>query len=327
MDPLFLYSSPRASRVKTMEQRKLGWTGFPVSVLGLGTVELGMNYGIGAEAPPPKDEVIALLNYAVEKGITYIDTARLYGVAEELIGESGIGAKPGVVIGTKCGDFYDKGEDPRGEELTRRLTEEVDASLRALRRQTIDVLQVHGATAEIIERGELVAALKGLKQQGKVRYFGAATRGEEAPLAAIGSKFFQAVQVAVSILDQRMRDRVLADAFAEGYGVIARSVFLKGVLTPRRDFLPKELDALRARADAIEEYVAQQGLALREAAIRFVLSLPEVSTLLVGTTRKEHIDEAIAHIEKGVLPAPIMGELGAFRLDDEKLVDPKFWRL
>ncbi|MDP3685577.1 MAG: aldo/keto reductase [bacterium] len=310
-----------------MEQRKLGWTGFPVSVLGLGTVELGMKYGIGAEAPPPKAEAIALLNYAVEKGITYIDTARSYGVAEELIGESGIGTKPGVVIGTKCGAFYDQGEDPRGEELQRRLDEEIGASLRALRRDTIDVLQVHGVSAEIIERGELIAALRGFKQAGKVRYFGAATRGEAAPLAAIISKFFQAVQVAVSILDQRMRDRVLADAFAEGYGVIARSVFLKGVLTPRRDFLPKELDVLRARTDAIEEYVAQQGLTLREAAIRFVLSLPEVSTLLVGTTKKEHIDEAVAHIEKGVLPAPIMGELGAFRLDDEKLVDPKHWKL
>ncbi|TSC71913.1 MAG: oxidoreductase, aryl-alcohol dehydrogenase-like [Parcubacteria group bacterium Gr01-1014_38] len=310
-----------------METHKLGWTGFPVSVLGLGTVELGMKYGIGAEAPPPKDEAIALLNYAVEKGITYIDTARSYGVAEELIGESGIGEKPGVIIGTKCGAFYENGEDPRGEELARRLTEEVDASLRALRRQTIDFLQVYGVSADIIVRGELMEALKSLKQRGKVRYFGAATRGEEAPLAVIESKFFQAVQVAVSILDQRMRDRVLAEAFAEGYGVVARSVFLKGALTPRRDFLPKHLDVLRARADAIEEYVTQQGLTLREAAIRFVLSIPEVSTLLVGTTKKEHIDEALAHIEKGVLPAPIMGELGAFRLDDEQLVDPKLWKL
>lgn len=309
-----------------MEKRKLGWTGFPVSVLGLGTAEVGMQYGIRAEAPPPKAEAIALLRYAVEKGITYIDTARSYGVAEELIGESGIGTQPGVVIGTKCGAFYETGEDPRGEELMRRISEDVEASLRALRREALDLLQVHGASAEIIARGELTGVLKGLQQQGKVRYFGAATRGEEAPLAAITSKFFQAVQVAVSILDQRMRDRVLAQAFAEGYGVIARSVFLKGVLTPRRDFLSKHLDALRARADAIEEYVTRQGLTLEEAALRFVLSVPEVSTLLIGTTQKEHIDAAVASLDKGVLPAPIMGELGAFRLDDENLVDPKYWK-
>jgi len=310
-----------------MENRKLGWTGFPVSVLGLGTVELGLKYGIAAEAPPAREEAIAVLRYAVERGITYIDTARSYGTAEELIGESGISSKQGIIVGTKCGAFYEQGEDPRGAELTRRLEEEISASLRALRRDTLDFLHVHGASAEVIERGELLEELRRLKEQGKVRYFGAAARGEEGALAAVASKFFQAVQVAVSILDQRMRDRVLARTFAEGYGVIARSVFLKGVLTPRRGFLPKELDALRARAEAIEDYVTREGLTLREAAIRFVLSIPEVSTLLIGTTKKKHIDEAVASVERGALPAPIMGELSAFRLDDERLVDPQYWKL
>ncbi len=308
-----------------METRKLGWTGFPVSVLGLGTVELGMAYGIRVEQPPPRGEAVALLRYAADQGITYFDTARSYGVAEELIGESGIGQRPGVVIATKCGAFYEAGEDPRGEELKRRLREEVDASVQALRRETIDLLQVHGATAEVMGRGELIAVLNELKEAGKVRYFGAATRGEEAPLAAVKSGAFQTVQVALNILDQRMRDRVLPEAFAAGLGVIARSVFLKGVLTPRRSFLPKSLDVLRARADAVEEYLTRQKLGLEEAALRFVWSVPEVSTLLIGTTQKEHIDAAVAAVEKGVLPAPIMGELSGFRLDDPKLVDPKAW--
>jgi len=310
-----------------MEQRKLGWTGFPVSVLGLGTVELGMKYGIKAEAPPPRADAIALLQYAVEKGITYIDTSRSYGVAEELIGESGIGAKDGVVIGTKCGAFYEQGEDPQGEELRQRITEEVNASIRALRKEPLDLLQVHGPGAEVIERGELLGVLEDLKHQGKVRYFGVATRGEAAPLAAIKNGRFQTIQVGLSILDQRMRDRVLPEAFAAGFGVVARSVYLKGVLTLNREFLPKSLDVLRARADAIEEFASQRRLELEEAAIRFVLSVPEVSTLLVGTTQKSHIDEALFSVEKGVLPAPIMGELSAFRLDDEKLVDPKYWKL
>lgn len=308
-----------------MEKRKLGWTGFPVSVLGLGTVELGMKYGIRAEAPPPRADAIALLRYTVEKGITYVDTARSYGIAEDLIGESGIGETPGVIIGTKCGAFYEQGEDPRGEELRQRLTEEVDASLKALRRETLDLLQVHGVSAEAIERGELLGALADLKRRGKVRFFGAATRGKAVSQAAVRSGAFQAIQVGMSILDQRMRDDVLADAFAAGLGIIARSIYLKGVLTPHREFLPKHLDALRERADAVEDFVKRQGLALEEAAVRFALSVPEVSTVLVGTTRKEHIDDAVSFAERGVLPSPIMAELGKFRLDDEELVDPKQW--
>lgn len=310
-----------------MEQRRLGWAGFPASVLGLGTVELGMRYGIGVEAPPPRAEAVALLQAAVEKGIAYIDTARSYGVAEELIGESGIGAKPGVVIGTKCGAFYEQGEDPRGGELQRHIAEEVDASLTALRRERLDFLQVHGPSAEVIERGELVEVLRGLKKQGKVRFFGVATRGEEAAIAAAKAGDFQALQVAVSILDQRMRDRALPEASTAGVGVIARSVFLKGALTPRREFLPKHLELLRERADAVEDFVRRHGMSIEEAAIRFVLSLPEVSTLLIGTTRTGHLDAAIAAVQKGPLPKTIMAELSAFRIDDEKLVDPKQWKL
>lgn len=310
-----------------MEQRKLGRTGLSVSVLGLGTVELGMKYGLGVEAPPPKAEAIALLQYVAEKGITYFDTARSYGVAEELIGESGIGNKPGVVIGTKCGAFYEKGEDPRGDELRQRIADDVHASLQALRRETIDLLQVHGPSAEVIERGELLTILTELKEQGKVRNVGIATRGEDASRAAIRTRKVQTIQVGVSILDQRMRDRVIPEASAVDTGVIARSVFLKGALTPRRQFLPKDLNVLRARANAIEEYALRHGMELEEAAVRFVLSVTEVSTLLVGTTKKEHVDAAYDRIERGVLPAPIMNEFSAFRIDDEKLVDPKHWKI
>lgn len=310
-----------------METRKLGWTGFPVSVLGLGTVELGIKYGIDAAAPPSRAEAIALLQYATEKGITYIDTARSYGDAESIIGESGVGQRAGVIVGTKCAAFYEEGEDPLGEDLRQRVTGEVELSLRALRRESLDLLQVHGVSAEAIARGELLSVLDGLKRAGKLRYFGVATRGEAAPLAAVKSGRFQTVQVAMSILDQRMRDRVLAETFAAGLGVIARSVYLKGVLTPRRSFLPKHLDTLRSRADAVEEYVIRQGLSLSEAALRFVLSVPEVSTLLVGTTQRAHLDEAIGFVERGVLPAPVMAELGGFRLDEENLVDPKHWNL
>lgn len=310
-----------------METRKLGWTGYRVSVIGLGTVELGMQYGLGAEAPPSRAEAIALLQHAVEKGITYIDTARSYGVAEEIIGESGIGTQPGVIIGTKCGAFYEQGEDPRGEDLRRRLAGEVDESLRALQRETLDLLQIHGPSAEVITRGELSGVLDGLTKQGKIRYFGVAARGETAPLAAVKSGAFQTIQVAVSILDQRMRDRVLPEAFAAGLGVIARSVFLKGTLTTRRQFLPKHLERLRERADAIADFVTPRGLTIEEAAVRFVLSVPEVTTLLVGTTSKDHLEAALDHAARGALPAPIMAELSAFRVDDEQLVDPKQWKV
>lgn len=308
-----------------MEKRRLGKTDLEVSVLGLGTVELGLKYGIGVETAPPREEAIRVLQAAVEKDITYIDTARGYGVAEELVGESGVGNRESVIVGTKCAQFYEKGEDPRGEELKRRIMEEIEASRTLLKRDVLDLVQIHGAPVEVLERGELVRALREIQASGKVRYFGAATRGETAALAAIRSGFFSMLQTAMSILDQRMLNHVLPEAHALGVGVIVRSVLLKGALTPRREKLPEHLKKLREQADAIADFAKQHGLSLEETAGRFALSLPGVSTMLFGTTNVHHLEQNIAHVEKGPLPAEIFGGLKQFRLEDENIIDPKHW--
>src|SRR3989338_433329 len=98
------------------------------SRIGLGTVEIGLPYGIGATTLPSNQEAEHILKTAVELGVTYIDTARGYGVAEERIGNSGITKHAGVVVGTKCAQFLKDVPDMRGAELEQKIREEIDTS-------------------------------------------------------------------------------------------------------------------------------------------------------------------------------------------------------
>lgn len=308
-----------------MNYTNLGKTNLKVSQIGLGTVEIGLPYGIDSNTLPTDKEAERILKTAVDLGITYFDTARGYGVAEERIGKSGIAHLPNIVISTKCAQFLEQGEDPRGQELEQRINQEVEESLRNLQVETIQLLQLHGGTKEQIARGELIDILRRLKEKGKVQNFGIATRGTSAPLSAMKTDFFSTIQTAYSILDQRMSPEVLPHAIARGTGVINRSVLLKGALTPAVWKLPPELDQLKensAKAAAIAKELQQD---LPTLAIRFAATNPAISTILIGTIEPRHLRVAIKAVEKGPLEENVIDQLKQLAIDDEKLVDPTNW--
>lgn len=296
-----------------------------LSRIGLGTVEIGLPYGIGVRDLPTDAEAQLILKSAVEMGVTYIDTARGYGVAEERIGKSGIGKKPGIIIGTKCAQFLEKGEDPRGQELENRIRQEIETSLKNLQTDSLQLVQLHGGSAEQINRGEIIAIMKKLQTEGKVQQFGIATRGEEAPLTAIASGFFVTLQTAYSILDQRMAPRVLPQAKSKNITIINRSVLLRGALTPAAEKLPAELDPLKNNSRAAAAIAQELGLDLPQLAIRFAASNPAVSTILIGTIKPNHLETALAAISAGPLAQNILETLYTLAINDPTQVDPSQW--
>lgn len=303
----------------------LGSTGLATTRLGLGTVEIGLPYGIGSPTLPSDSEAESILKKAVEMGVTYIDTARGYGVAEERIGKFGISTTKGVTVGTKCGQFLERGEDPRGTELEQRIREEVDESRRLLNLDMLPLLQIHGGSKEQIERGELIEIMQKLKDEEKVSHVGIATRGVDAPLAAITSSFFETIQTAYSILDQRMAGTVFPEALQHNVGIINRSVFLKGVLTPKRANLPAVLSPLANNADRAEKIAHDIGIDLPTLAIRFALSNPAVSIVLIGTTKTSRIEQAFNAYNEGPLLNDILEKLTGLAIEDEHLIDPSRW--
>ena len=310
----------------TLLKKKLGSTGLEVTVLGLGTVELGLEYGIGKKEIPSEQTAITILKTAVDAGITYIDTARGYGISEERIGKSGIGKIPGVVIGTKCGMPLEKGIDPHGDELKQLIVCDVEESLRKLQTDSLQLLQLHYATVEQIEHGEITDILRELKESGKVQHVGISTRGEEAPLSAIKTNFFETLQLAHSIVDQRMTGNVMTEAMKNNVGIINRSVLLKGSLTPtRREQLPEQLSVLKENSRKAEQVATDLGMDLPTLAMRFVISNPAVSTALMGTTKPERITTTVSAVSAGPLPEDILVKLRDLAIADPLQVDPAKW--
>ena len=309
-----------------MEYRILGRTGLRVSRIGLGTAELGFAYGLGNRILPSEDDAVKFLKTAVDLGVTYFDTAYFYGVAEKRIGKSGIVKDSNVVIATKCGQFLEAGEDPKGLELEQRLRDQIEGSLRNLRLDFLSILMLHGGTREQIERSELTGLLKKFQKEGKARFLGISTRGEEATLAALQSGVFDVIQVAYSILDQRMVDHVLPLAARDEIGVINRSALLKGVLTDSSpQFFPKQLRVLEENRDFLKAISRGFHCDLSLLALRFNLSEPWVTTVLIGTNKIENLIQSIRASVLGPLPSVLVNALKSFAINDPMQVDPINW--
>jgi aryl-alcohol dehydrogenase-like predicted oxidoreductase len=295
-----------------MIARTLGRTGLHVSAVGFGTVSLGVDYGIAAPGQfgkPPDNEAVSLLRAAFARGVTLYDTAPAYGESERLLGDA-LDARG--VIATKVTIGVDV---PASLERSRRL----------LRRDCLDVVQIHNATVEILRGGPLLDELERARAAGKLRFIGASVYTEAEALAAIESGRIDVLQVAFSLLDQRMAARVLPAAAAAGVGVLVRSAYLKGALTEKAPHLPEALAPLKEAIQTVRAKLGVDWGSLTATALRFCLSQPVVSSVLVGVRTAAELDAALTAAAEGPLSAAQLAETPALALDDERWINPAKW--
>lgn len=312
-----------------MNYRPLGKTGLNVSAIALGTVSLGVDYGIevpGAFGRPEEEKAINLIQLAADAGINLFDTAPAYGESEHLLGKA-IGRRHDCYIATKVSVPVDAdGNLLTGSRLQHRVEESLANSLRFLKREALDIVQVHNATKEIITQGEFVKVLLRERDKGTIRFLGASVYGEDSALAVIGAGCFDVLQVAYNLLDQRMANNVFPAAKAAGVGIVTRSVFLKGALTVKANWLPAELAPLRQAAEEAKETLAAGSWeALPQVAMRFCLSTPYTSTILVGVSTIEELSRAVSAERAGPLPDELLARTSNLMLDDEYLLNPSYW--
>lgn len=307
-----------------MRRRRLGRTGLEVGEIGLGTVELGLDYGIpdGGHRRPRRSAAVAVVERALELGITLVDTARLYGESEAVLGRALAGRREEVVLITKCALPRDP-ESSAGA-IRRAIEASLRASLRALRTDHVDVLLLHSAGETAIRRGRGAEALEAVRAAGAVRFVGASVYGEAAALVAIEDGRLDVLQVAFSALDRGVETRVLAAAQAGGVGIVARSVLLRGVLTGRASALPDGLAPLRVASARLAD-VAGGAEHLAALAYRYVLGAPQIGCALVGTARVAELEAAVAAAAAPPLDAVTMAAVRSVTLADPRLLDPTTW--
>jgi aryl-alcohol dehydrogenase-like predicted oxidoreductase len=275
-----------------MEKRQMGKTDMRVTVLGFGGAEIGFE---GAA----QETVTGLLNSALDAGLNVIDTAECYPGSEELIGKAVGGRRKDYYLFTKCGhpETMTK-EDWRPESLLA----SIERSLKRLRTDRVDLVQLHSCSEAELRKGDVIAALEKARERGHTRYVGYSGDGQAARYALECGRF-DTLQTSVSIADQEAIDLTLPLARQRQVGVIAKRPVANAAWRyaekPPNAYHQTYWERLRKldygflRGDPKEAF----GIALR-----FTLSVPGVHTAIVGTTRPGRWRENAALLEAGPLP-------------------------
>ena len=316
--------------MNTSHYRSLGRTGLSVSPLALGTVELGMDYGIpvpGAYGRPSAQAAERLVHAALDGGINLIDTAQAYGNSEAVLGRALRDRRHRAVLATKATVQAD-GKTLRGDALRRAMLAGLENSLRLLQTDHVDIWQIHNVDADLLDQSDLVAEVfSEARARGMAIWRGGSFYGAELPLAALAYELFDVVQVTYSVFDQRLADKLFPAATAQRVGIMVRSILLQGALTERADHLPDSLEFLKAQSRRFRELVAAQGggLTAAQAAIAFGLAEPRIGSVLVGVRSQSELEENLATATATLSP-DLMFELRQLRIDDPELVNPSLWQ-
>ena len=274
-----------------MEKRTLGKTGMAVTVLGYGGAEIGFR-GV------PEQTVERVINGALDAGLNVIDTAECYVDSEEKIGKTVAHRRKEYFLFTKCG--HDKDGDHWNP---KKMAEQIDRSLKRLRTDRVDLLQLHSCTEEQLRQGDVIGVLRRARDAGKTRFIGYSGDGPAA-LYAVQSGAFDTLQISVSIADQEALELVLPAAKAKNAGVIAKrpiaNAIWKQASKPDPYYVPywerlHQLDYDFLREDSGQDIAT---------ALRFTLSVDGVHTAIVGTTKPDRWKENANLLGSGPLDRP-----------------------
>ena len=302
-----------------MQKRKLGKSNLEVSVIGLGCMGMSFSYG------PPKDtrEMVSLLRSAVELGITFFDTAEVYGpfLNEELVGEALAPFRPQVVIATKFGfDLSGSDHKPGAPGVNSRpehIKQAVEGSLKRLKTDVIDLLYQHRVDPNVpIE--DVAGAVKDLIRAGKVRHFGLSEAGIQTIRRAHAVQPLTALQNEYSLWWRKPEQQVIPTLEELGIGLVAYSPLGKGFLTGKIDanarfdssdfrstlprFTPDAIRVNQAVIELIQKIAARKQATPAQIALAWVLARKPWIVPIPGTTKLERLKENIGATEIELTP-------------------------
>lgn len=313
-----------------MKTRQFGNTGIKVGEVGLGTWQLGASWGDVSD-----ETALATLQAAVDAGTTLFDTADVYGAgrSETLIGKFWQETKAPLFVATKLGRFSPPGW-PQNFTLAA-IRQHTEASLRRLRREAIDLTQLHCVPKEVLRQGEIFAHLRVLQREGKILNFGASVESMDEALICLEQDDLASLQIIFNLFRQKPISSLFAAAQKKQVAILARLPLASGLLGgkmttatkfPANDHRNFNRDGQQFNvgetfaglpfekgvelADALKAF-APAGLALPDLALRWCLDFEAVTAVIPGAKNPE---QARANASASALP-PLGPELHA-RLAD-----------
>ncbi len=294
-----------------MQKRKLGISNLEVSAIGLGC--MGMSFGYGP--PMDKGEAVSLIRTAIERGVTFFDTAEVYGpfTNEELVGEALAPFREEVVIATKFGFDLDPKLDPRGmkgrpglNSRPEHIKEAVLGSLKRLKVEVIDLLYQHRVDPDV-PMEDVAGAVKDLIQEGKVKHFGLSEAGARSIRRAHAVQPVTALQSEYSLWTRGPEAEILPTLEELGIGFVPFSPLGKGFLTGKMDentkidstdfrstlprFAPEALKANQALVDLLGKVAGKKGVTPAQIALAWLLAQKPWIVPIPGTTKRHRLEE------------------------------------
>ena len=286
-----------------MHKRKLGASGLEVSALGLGCMGMSQSYG----TPPEKGAMIALIRAAVDRGITFFDTAEIYGphTNEELVGEALEPLRRQVVIATKFGIKYENGQQMQ-DSRPERIKQSIEGSLKRLRTDFVDLYYQHRVDPTVpIE--DVAGTVKDLIAQGKVKHFGMSEAGVKTIRRAHAIQPVTAVQSEYSLWWRRPEEELIPTLEELGIGFVPFSPLGKGFLTGTIDektsfvssdfrniiprFTPDARKANQTIVDVLRAIAEQKRVSPAQLALAWLLAQKPWIAPIPGTTKLQRLEE------------------------------------
>jgi aryl-alcohol dehydrogenase-like predicted oxidoreductase len=274
-----------------MEKVRLGKTDLEVSRLGFGGAEIGFNPN------QTQSDLNLLLNSAIDSGLNLIDTAAGYLKSEKMIGEAVSSRRKEVYLISKCGalDGF-----TREDWSKKGILETIETSLRSLKTEYLDVMQLHSCSAEILRQADCIEGLLRAQEKGYTRYVGYSGDNEDAKYA-IETGVFDTLQISVNIADQLPIENIKL-AHHNGLGVIAKRPIANAVW--RNAEKPTEVyhQPYWERIQKLQFSFLKKSLAEATAiALRWTLSIEGIATAIVGTAKPNRWQENAEYVAKGKL--------------------------
>ena len=311
-----------------MRYRKLGRTGIEVSEIGYGAWGIGGKQWLGGS----DDESLAALKRAIELGVNFIDTALAYGDghSEELVGQIVRQTERRIYVATKVPPKNRVWPAQKGTPISRVFPYDyiigcAEESLRNLKMETVDLLQLHVWNPEWIAEDDWRRAFEDLKRTGKARALGLSISDHDpdSALEAIATGLVDSIQVIYNVFDQTPERALFPLALKENVGILARVPLDEGGLTgkinekttfPRGDFREYYFRGDRKKqvaehVSALQADLGADGERLAEVALRFCISHPAVSSVIPGMRTTRHAETNSAVSDAGALPAETMAVL------------------
>ncbi len=319
--------------------RKLGHQGLEVSAIGLGCMGMSQSYGAADE-----EESIATIHRALELGVTFFDTAEVYGpfANEELLGRALRGRRDRVVLATKFGWRIEGGRPVGLDSRPAHVREAVEGSLRRLRTDRIDLLYQHRVDPAVpIE--DTVGAMAALVREGKVRYLGLSEAGAGTIRRAHAIHPIAALQSEYSLWERNLEPEIIPVLRELGIGLVPFSPLGRGFLTgavkraeeyPESDFRRRDprfqganFDANVRAADAVRALAATKGATPGQLALAWLLHKGDDVVPIPGTKRRRYLEENVAAAAIALSPAEVAaldaalppGKVAGPRYDEERM--------